>query len=93
MFVLVDPTSFLSVEQIQERATAVAEHLRDETVRLPGEGAYEREIAALEQGLEIPDHVVASLARLASDLNVETPAEFADGSSASPESHKSLKSW
>jgi len=93
MFVLVDPTGFLSVEQIRERATAVAEHLRDETVRLPGEGAYQREIAAREQGLAIPDHVVASLGRLASDLNVETPTEFADGLQASPESHKSLKSW
>jgi uncharacterized oxidoreductase len=93
MFVLVDPTRFLSVEQIQERATAVAEHLRDETVRLPGEGAYQREITAREQGLAIPDHVVASLARLASDLNVETPAEFADGMSASSDGHKSLKSW
>ena len=93
MFVLVDPTGFLSVEQIQERATAVAEHLRDETVRLPGEGAYQREIAAREQGLELPDHVAASLGRLASDLNVETPTEFADGLKASPDSHESLKSW
>ena len=93
MFVLVDPTRFLSVEQIQERATAVAEHLRDETVRLPGEGAHQREIAAREQGLAIPDHVVASLGRLASDLNVEIPTEFADGMSASSDGHKSLKSW
>ena len=93
MFVLVDPTRFLSVEQIQERATAVAEHLRDETVRLPGEGAYQREIAAREQGLAIPDHVVASLGRLASDLNVEIPTEFTDGMSASSDGHKSLKSW
>jgi LDH2 family malate/lactate/ureidoglycolate dehydrogenase len=83
----------LSVEQIQERATAVAEHLRDETVRLPGEGTYQRESVARAQGLELPDHVVASLGRLASDLNVETPTEFADGMSASPDDHKSLKSW
>jgi uncharacterized oxidoreductase len=93
MFILVDPTRFLSAEEIRERATAVAEHLRDETVRLPGEGAHQREIAARAQGLEIPDHVVASLGRLATDLNVETPAEFADGMSASPDGHKSLKSW
>ncbi len=93
MFILVDPTNFLTVDEIQERVTAVAEHLCDEKVRLPGEGAHQREITARAQGLEIPDHVVASLSRLATDINVETPTDFAVGMSASPESHKSLKSW
>jgi len=93
MFILVDPTNFLTVEEIQERVTAVAEHLCDEKVRLPGEGAHQREITARAQGLEIPDHVVASLSRLATDLNVEIPTGFADGMSASPDSHESLKSW
>ncbi len=93
MFILVDPTNFLTVEEIRERVTAVAEHLCDEKVRLPGEGAHQREITARAQGLEIPDHVVASLSRLAIDLNVETPTDFTNGMSASPENHESLKSW
>ena len=85
--------SLLTIEEIRERVTAVAEHLCDEKVRLPGEGAHQREITARAQGLEIPDHVVASLGRLATDLNVEIPTEFADGMSASPDSHENLKSW
>ena len=93
MFIFVDPTNFLPVEEIRDRVTAVAEHLRDDNVRLPGEGAHQRELTTLAQGLELPDHVVASLARLATDLAVEIPAEFSDSVPAPLDNHESLKSW
>lgn len=93
MFIVVDPTSFLDVNELEERVTAVAEHLRDDQVRLPGEGAHHREITARQTGIELPDHVVASLRRLAIDLHVAPPAEFASAAMASSNSHTKLKSW
>lgn len=93
MFILIDPTSFLTVNEIEDRVAAIAEHLRDDSVRLPGEGSHQCEITARKQGIEIPDHVKGSLVKMAIDLHVEVPNNFADTVSTSNDGNKSLKTW
>ena len=94
MFILVDPCKFLCVTDIEKRISAITEHLHDEDgVRLPGEGAYHRAIKAQEDGIEIQDYVLLGLTKLASDLAVEIPEQFADFSTVSTELNRNVKSW
>jgi uncharacterized oxidoreductase len=92
MFILIDPCRFLSIAEIKDRIAAFAEHLHDDDqVRLPGEGAHYKTLKAQESGIEIPEYVLQSLAKLAVELAVEVPAQL---SGLVPISTKgNVKSW
>lgn len=92
MFILIDPCRFLSIEEIKNRVAAFAKHLRDEDgVRLPGEGAHYRALKARDSGMEIPDYVLQSLAKLAADLAVEIPGQLSGLAPISMQGN--VKSW
>lgn len=93
MWLLIDPTNFLSIKEIESRVASVAEHLRGDGVRLPGEGSYQREITAREQGLEIPGHVLASISGLAKKLDIDMPTDMAEAAATSCDAKNNLKTW
>lgn len=92
LFILIDPCRFLGTAEIKSRIAAFAEHMHDEDgVRLPGEGAHYKTVKAQESGVDIPDYVLQSLAKLAMELAVEIPAQL---SGLAPISAKgNVRSW
>ena len=93
MWVLIDPTNFLSIKDIESRVASVAEHLRGDVVRLPGEGSHQHEIMAREEGLEFPGHVLASISTLAKKLDVDMPTDMAESAGTSCDAKNNLKTW
>lgn len=99
IFVLFDPTRLLATEDIESQITAVAAHLRDDRddrddkVRLPGEGSYNRRIKSGAEGVQIPEHVLASLCKLANDLDVEVPEEIADAVTSDEGENTGSRTW
>ena len=93
MFIVIDPTRFLSIGEFEERITAIAEHLRDDNVRLPGEGAHQQKRNSDQNGVNIPEYVLESLYTLAEDLNVEIPALLSQHLTRATDSHDKQKTW
>ncbi len=93
MFIVIDPTRFLSIGEIEEQITSIAEHLRDDNVRLPGEGAHDHKLSAEKSGVDILDYVLESLATLAVDLNVEIPAFLSHFRTRATDSNDKHKTW
>jgi uncharacterized oxidoreductase len=93
MWILIDPTNFISIREIESRVASVAEHLRGDGVRLPGEGSHQHEITARERGLEIPGHVLASMSRLAKKLDVDMPTDMVAAAATSCDAKNNLKTW
>ena len=91
LFMVIDPTRFLTIEQFEERITAVSEHLRDDKVRLPGEGSYQQQRESVARGICIPQYVLASLATLAGELGIEIPDFLSDHVTGEPDSEQ--KTW
>ncbi|MEE8371233.1 MAG: Ldh family oxidoreductase, partial [Sphingomonadales bacterium] len=65
IFVLFDPTKLLAIDDIESRIAAFAKHIRDDNVRLPGEGSHNRAIDSEAEGAQIPGHVLVSLCKMA----------------------------
>ena len=93
MFNLVDPLHFLTVAEIEERVSAMATHLCEEKVRLPGQGSYERALLAKKQGISILPHETALLLNLANELGVKVADEIAASMPGAYNSEEELRSW
>ena len=93
MFSFLDPLHFQDVDEIKEKITAVVGHLDEDKVRLPGQGTYECAQLTKKQGLCVAPHVLQSLARLASKLDVEMMEEIETliGNAAKPNEER--RSW
>jgi uncharacterized oxidoreductase len=93
IFNLLDPLHFLEVGEIEQRVTAIATHLDEEKVRLPGQGSYERATLAKKQGVSIPSHILSSLAGLADELNVNITDEISKYNDHKTADDGSFISW
>ena len=93
IFILFDPARLLAIKDIKSRIAAVANHIRDDNVRLPGEGSHNRAIESEAEGVEVPGHVLASLCKMASDLGVETPKDITDAASIDEDENTGSRTW
>ncbi|HXT39791.1 MAG TPA: Ldh family oxidoreductase [Candidatus Angelobacter sp.] len=76
-FIAVNIASFMPVEQFEERMDRTIREIRQEPkadgadrIWLAGEMEWERREKALEEGIDLPDDVTASLRGLSEDLNL-----------------------
>lgn len=93
-FVLVDPTAFLSVAAIEERVGHLSAYLhREDGVRLPGEGAYQRARQNRRAGIEVPEHDLVPLAKTAASVGVTPPSEIQDALADADEVDDDLQTW
>ncbi len=93
LFNLLDPLHFVSVKEIEKRVRAVATHLDEENVRLPGRGSYERALLAEQQGVGMPSYVLNSLLKLASKLGVDVADEITALAKSDDSNADQLRSW
>jgi uncharacterized oxidoreductase len=93
-FVLVDPTEFLSVAAIETRIGHLAAHLhREDGVRLPGEGAYDRARTNRETGIEVPEHDLVPLAEVATSVDVTPPRPIREALTDAADVDDDLQTW
>jgi len=93
-FVLVDPTAFLSVAAIEERIGHLAAHLhREDSVRLPGEGAHQRAQDNREAGIELPEHDLVPLAETAAGVGVTPPQAIQEALADADDVDDGLQTW
>lgn len=92
-FVVVDPTRFVDPDRLRQRVRAVADHLRTDEVRLPGEGAHERRQRASEEGVELATGDLVPLMELAGDLGVSLPDWLRAAVSEADEVDNDVRSW
>ena len=93
LFTILDPTEFLPIHELEERVFAVSNHLRDDYVKLPGEGAFQRALAAKEQGIDVPQHVLDSLRVLSEEIGVPMVGQLNDIPVGSIDDRNKLKTW
>ena len=93
-FVLVDPTAFLSVADIETRIEHLAAHLRREDgVRLPGEGAHRRAQDNRERGVAVPEHDLVPLAETAASVGVTPPAPIREALADADDVDDDVQTW
>lgn len=78
LFHFLDPLHLQTTTEIKQRIKALAAHLDEETVRLPGQGAHERAAQSAQLGIEMPGYVLQSLAKLADELGVQAGNNLRD---------------
>jgi uncharacterized oxidoreductase len=93
IFSFLDPLHLTDVREIEEKVTAIVNHLDEENVRLPGKGAYEKFICAEKTGLSIKPHILGSLVKLADELEVKVDSEIVEIISDISEGKNDLISW
>ena len=93
-FVLVDPTAFLSVADIETRVEHLATHLRSEDgVRLPGEGAHRRAEENRQRGVAVPEHDLVPLAETAASVGVTPPAPLREALADADDVDDDVQTW
>lgn len=92
-FVLIDPTRFVDVSRIERRVGALADHLRSETVRLPGEGAHERYRRAADEGVTLGTDDLVTLFDLAEELDVAPPVWLQAAAGDADDVDDDVRSW
>lgn len=92
-FVVIDPSVFLNREILESRIEALANHLRSDTVRLPGEGSFRRRAHNRKNGIHVPGHRLVPLLNLAEDLSVEPPKEMQLAVDAIDDVPDDVKTW
>lgn len=93
-FVLVDPTAFMSIPDIETRIENLATHVAsEEGVRLPGEGAHRRARESRHGDVEVPDHVLVPLTETAASAGVTPPQPVRDALSEGEEVDDEVQTW
>ena len=93
MFIVIDPTRFLPIEDFEERIAAIATQLRDDKVRLPGEGSHQQNRQSVARGPDIPDYVLTSLGRLAEELGIDVPGFISENINTAADRDSAQKTW